>query len=721
MIKKVHLKSILTVIITISIIITNIISVNALDQGRISSTTGTKLREGAGTTYTSKLTIPHNATVTINTQNVQTSDSSTGCTTGLWHNVTYQEYTGYVCSRYVEIINNSEENGEEIETPTSDMATMTDEQFDAYLNEQGFPESYKVKLKELHKLHPNWVFVGVKTRDTWSNVLKNQNVKGRNVYQSTSSSTQGYLSTEDGYYNWYTDKFTAIEGSTWYQASSQTISYYMDPRNFLNEEGIFMFENLNYYKDYQTSTVIKNILYTDFYKDLIQYYMEAATTYNVSPIYLAALSRQEVGLSAGYATSGTTATYCKEDYTGYYNFYNWGANSGVCDGLAYAKDAKWNSPQKAIVDGASKIVAGYINAGQNTPYFQKFNSSKNATKPYYHQYMANVRGVASSAITTKNSYKNMNIIDLPIVFEIPIYAGIPEKTSLPASGNPNNWLKTLTVNGTSVTNFDSEETTYSVTMPTGTKSITLGATTINANAKIKGTGTIELIENQTIANIIVTAQNGSTKTYTITINKPEEQKPEDNDELEKDEDEAEKENNNENNNNENNENNNNNDNTNDNENEKPIDPIEYPTPSETATNAGYKINNNTYMYNFTLGSTVAGTISKLQAANQYASINITNSSNTPKTSGSLVTGDKITIVSDGISQTYVVIIYGDTNGDSEITTLDLLIVQRHLLKKTTLTNAYLKAADVNKDGSVTTLDLLIIQKHLLKKSNISQS
>ena len=127
------------------------------------------------------------------------------------------------------------------------------------------------------------------------------------------------------------------------------------------------------------------------------------------------------------------------------------------------------------------------------------------------------------------------------------------------------------------------------------------------------------------------------------------------------------------------------------------------------------------MYNFTLGSTVAGTISKLQSANQYASINITNKNNTPKTSGSLVTGDKITIVSNDVSQTYVVIIYGDTNGDSEITTLDLLIVQRHLLKKTTLTNAYFKAADVNKDGSVTTLDLLIIQKHLLKKSNISQS
>ena len=39
------------------------------------------------------------------------------------------------------------------------MATMTDAEFETYLTNQGFPESYKVKLRELHKSHPNWVFV----------------------------------------------------------------------------------------------------------------------------------------------------------------------------------------------------------------------------------------------------------------------------------------------------------------------------------------------------------------------------------------------------------------------------------------------------------------------------------------------------------------------------------------------------------------------------------
>ncbi|MBQ7104275.1 MAG: cadherin-like beta sandwich domain-containing protein [Bacilli bacterium] len=711
------IKSILLTIITISILAFNINTAYAVDYGRISSTTGVKLRKNAGTSYDKVITVPHNAIVTVNEQNVPTNDSSTGCSTGYWHKITYGEYSGYACSRYVEITGSSSDN--EIETPTSNMATMTDAEFETYLTNQGFPESYKVKLRELHKSHPNWVFVGVKTRDNWSDALKNENVSGRSLYQSTSSSTQGYLNTGDGYYNWYKDKFTAKDGSTWFQANTKTIEYYMDPRNFLNESGIFMFEDLNYYSSYQTSTAVKAILYTDFYNDLIPYYMEAANSYNVSPIYLAALTRQEVGLSSGYATSGTTKTYCSTDYTGYYNFYNIQATAGtkpVCNGLAYAVKKGWNTKQKAIVGGASWIVSGYIDAGQNTAYFQKWNTSKNATKPYYHQYMSNIRAVASSASTTKSSYNSMGILDYPFVFQIPIYEGIPSSTSLPATGNPNNWLKTLTINGTSVTNFDAEETKYTVNVPAGTKSVSLGATTINSNAKTTGTGTINLNDLTTIVNIIVTAQNGTTRTYTVTINRPEEIIEEETDKP----DEKEEEDNT-------NDNVGDNDNTTENEkdenqeNNNSNEPTTYPTVKETITASGYNVKENMYLSNFTLGSTVQGTITKLQNANKYASINITNSSNKAKTSGSIVTGDKITIISNNETITYTVIIYGDNNADGKITILDLANVQKHLLKKSTLTGANLKATDTNKDGKITILDLANFQKQLLKKSNISQS
>lgn len=684
--KKIFYKFFLTSLIIIEIIIFSITPTRATTYGRIAATDGLRLRNGPGTSkYDKIITVPHNTIVTIVEQNVSTDDNSTGCTTGLWHKIAYNNQTGYACSRYIEVMEstNTDENG----IPESDIAKMTEEEFEAYLTKQGFPESYKIQLRELHKLHPNWVFIGIKARDSWSIVLKNENINKRNVYQSTSSSTQGYLSTEEGYYDWYNDKFVAKEGATWFQANSQTIAYYLDPRNFLTEDGIFMFEDLNYYSSYQTASAVKAVLYTDYFANLIPYYIEAATKFNVSPIYLAALSRQEVGVNGGVATKGEAGTYCKNpNLNGFYNFYNIGANSGVCDGMEHAATVNWNTQQKAIVNGAEWIVKGYINAGQNTPYFQKFNTSINATEGYWHQYMANVRGVASSAKTTKTSYSNMKIIDYPIVFQIPIYEGIPESTELPPTGNPNNWLKTLTINNNNVTNFDPENTTYTITIPENTNSIEIDATSINENSKIQGIGKVDLTNKNTTIDITVTAQNGNTRNYQLNIEKSgiTEENPE--------------------------------------EDQTPEEPeIIYPTPEETVKNSDYNLINDTYISNFTLGSTIEGTIEKLQKVNQYASINITNSSDKPKTSGSLVTGDKITIISNTNSKTYTIIIYGDNNGDGEISTLDLLIVQKHLLKKSTLTNTYLKASDVNKDGVVSTLDLLIIQKHLLKKSNISQS
>ena len=59
-------------------------------------------------------------------------------------------------------------------------------------------------------------------------------------------------------------------------------------------------------------------------------------------------------------------------------------------------------------------------------------------------------------------------------------------------------------------------------------------------------------------------------------------------------------------------------------------------------------------------------------------------------------------------------IKGDVSGDGEITILDLLKVQKHLLKASLLTDEYLVAADTSDDNEVTILDLLRIQKYILK-------
>jgi hypothetical protein len=48
---------------------------------------------------------------------------------------------------------------------------MSDEEFEAYLDSEGFPASYKKRLRVLHKAHPNWGFVAYKTNIKWSAAL----------------------------------------------------------------------------------------------------------------------------------------------------------------------------------------------------------------------------------------------------------------------------------------------------------------------------------------------------------------------------------------------------------------------------------------------------------------------------------------------------------------------------------------------------------------------
>ena len=94
---------------------------------------------------------------------------------------------------------------------------------------------------------------------------------------------------------------------------------------------------------------------------------------------------------------------------------------------------------------------------------------------------------------------------------------------------------------------------------------------------------------------------------------------------------------------------------------------------------------------------------------------------TCKSSGTVVTGDKVTISTGNEEGTYTIILYGDTNGDGAISAIDLLNVQKIIINKSNLSGAYYKAADTNKDGKISAIDLLNVQKHILGKLIISQN
>lgn len=65
------------------------------------------------------------------------------------------------------------------------------------------------------------------------------------------------------------------------------------------------------------------------------------------------------------------------------------------------------------------------------------------------------------------------------------------------------------------------------------------------------------------------------------------------------------------------------------------------------------------------------------------------------------------------------ILPGDVNGDSTISLIDLVSIQRHLLKKITLKDDAFTAADTNSDGKISLIDLVNVRRHLLGKIKLS--
>lgn len=231
------------------------------------------------------------------------------------------------------------------ETDKTCQKEIKDKDFEELLDKEGFPESYKCKLRLLHNTYPNWIFKSLKTNlDFNTSVNREQRVssiQGTSYYQKTSSTVckgtfggtykNGYCQTESG----------------WYVANEATVAYYLDPRNFLVAERILMFENLGYSDNYNEK-VVSSILKGTFMDDVsildnqsyASIFVEAGKTANMSAVYLASLAKQESGTKLSNTTNGAEFTYNGITYKGLYNFFNIGAFSSeknpALAGLVYA-------------------------------------------------------------------------------------------------------------------------------------------------------------------------------------------------------------------------------------------------------------------------------------------------------------------------------------------------------------------------------------------------
>lgn len=137
------------------------------------------------------------------------------------------------------------------------------------------------------------------------------------------------------------------------------------------------------------------------------------------------------------------------------------------------------------------------------------------------------------------------------------------------------------------------------------------------------------------------------------------------------------------------------------------------------TSSGYKISND-YMSGINLNTSVESLKSGIESIAGNGNVKIFNKDNVLLTDGVIGTGMKVEVKSINETRTLTIIINGDTSGDGVINALDLLQVQKSILKTYTVNGVYKLAADTSDDGVINALDLLQIQKNILGTYEILQ-
>lgn len=472
------------------------------------------VRSGAGTGYSKTGTVSYGDSLTILSETTDSSGAK-------WYKISCGNVTGYVSAAYVQLT-------------SSGSQSSSDADFESYMTKQGFPESYKPYLRKLHEQHPKWIFTAQKLGVDWNTALKEECVVGRNLVHS--SALASWKSMEKGAYDFNGGYWYGLDGS-WVAASKEIIMYYMDPRNFLNDTYIFMFENQSYDPSYQTESGVKTILADTFMSGSYtcpdtkkkytysQTFMDAAKKSGVSPYHLASRCRNEQGVNGAPQSLGTVKGY--ENYFNFFDIQAYATSTMTAAemGCKYAKTTNptyllpWTNQYKSIVGGSIFLGTGYITKGQDTLYLQKFDMVDGGNGLYYHQYMTCVFGQANEAISLKNAY-SQDILNSAMEFKIPVYNNMPDKLcpKPTSSGDNNNYLKSLSVSGTSISpKFDKFTASYTAKVNAEVSSVTVNANPLGKSAKVSGKGKVSLKTGENTVKVTCTAASGVKRTYTIKI------------------------------------------------------------------------------------------------------------------------------------------------------------------------------------------------------------
>ena len=242
------------------------------------------------------------------------------------------------------------------------------------LRNGGFSESYIDSLVQLHSKHPNWEFKAFKTGLDWSAAVAGERSQHKNqiIEKSSSYGDRYYCNCSKCKVNGnYVYQYSGC-----YSASQWAVEYFMDPRNWLDEQHIFQFHSNGYSKSETQAgveAILKptwmhnaNITYKDTNGSTVTYKTKSGTTLKYSKSIL--LAAQNSGLSAYYIASrivkevgstkpsATGVCGTKLPFAGMYNYYSIGATSGGTSGLEFA--------------------SGYLRTETKTTLFSAYDSKK---------------------------------------------------------------------------------------------------------------------------------------------------------------------------------------------------------------------------------------------------------------------------------------------------------------------------------------------------------
>lgn len=294
------------------------------------------------------------------------------------------------------------------------------------INEKKYP-GYKELIDKLKEEHPNWNFSLFYTKLDWQDVIKNEGHSDSRTYPLNLIPD---TSTYSGEWKCDKDNGKTYDNGTWLCASNKAIEYKMDPRNLLNSEDIFQLKELNFINNANTKEGIMSKTEGSFLEgeSIAEAILEAGEKHNIDPYFIVSRLIQEQGkkgtrLSQGYEYNGQIV----------YNPFNIAASGNsqtsiINNAAEYAYSHEWFSLEKALLEGINFINSKYMDVGQNTLYFQKFDVIEE-NKLYVNQYMQNLLAPTSESTILLDQYESSNTVDSEFNFIIPLYENIPQNLS----------------------------------------------------------------------------------------------------------------------------------------------------------------------------------------------------------------------------------------------------------------------------------------------------